>query len=156
MHHIYHDINYSSNSLTTNPRMKEGILIGVFATRGYLSITKRGRSSNGRIKFTVAARASAGPHSYEFFRRLQQDFGGEVVPASRSGWTIEFTRLRDVQLVCDILSMSQYPLPERLDNEVEIMLRFLEYSTRPGPSQKSRAYEGRLQAYRDMAALKGR
>jgi len=138
------------------PQMKDGVLIGVFATRGYLAINKRGRSSNGRTKLTPVARASSREHIYPLFVELAEDFGGVVVPAKMQGWTIEFTLHSSVQQVCDVLSMSPYPLPELLDNQVEIMLRFLSYPTRPGPSQKSRAYEGRLQAYLDMQALKGR
>ena len=136
--------------------MKDGILIGVFATRGYFTINKRGRLPNGWIKFTPVARASSREHIYELFHDLAEDYDGVVIPAKMAGWTIEFTKAASIKRLCNIFSLSPCRLPERLDNQAEIMLRFLGFSMRPGPSQSRRAYEGRLQAYRDIMALKGR
>ena len=136
--------------------MKDGIMIGVFARCGYLSINKRGNQPRGRIKMTPVARVHGPGKMLETFRYLAEEYGGHVVVGKFGGWCIEFTTHDTIRRICDLLSYAECPLPERLENEVEIMLRFLGFKTRPGPSQGSRSYEGRYEAYLDMQGLKGR
>jgi hypothetical protein len=103
----------------------DGMFIGLFIYRGYFTINKTGKYSDGSPRHRPAARITGEKHVLPMFDYIVSWYGGTINDNKSGKPQLEFVDYEGIRMVCDLMCDSVVPLPAKIEKQMDIIMRFL-------------------------------